>query len=57
MKCSGEPYHYVNELKCEFHALTWEMKCAKRAKVRDKVIDPEVGKGHSNLSESSFSVN
>lgn len=47
----------VNELKCEFHALTCEMKCAKRAKVTDKVIDPEVGKGHSNLSESSFSVN
>ena len=41
---------------CEFHALAYEIECAGRAKAADQVIDPELGKGHSNLSESSFSV-
>ena len=31
-------------------------ECAKRAKNAEKVIDPELGKGHSNLPESIFSV-
>jgi hypothetical protein len=46
MKCSGEPYHSAHILKCDF----------QRAKVAEKVIDPNLGKGHSNLPESSFSV-
>ena len=41
---------------CEFHALAYEIECAGRAKAADQVIDPELGKGHSNLSESLFSV-
>ena len=56
MKCSGQPYHSVNVLTCEFHALAYEIECAERARAADKVVDPELGKGHSNLSESSFSV-
>ena len=31
-------------------------ECAKRAKNAEKVIDPELGKGHSNLPELIFSV-
>jgi hypothetical protein len=56
MKCSGEPYHSAHVLKCDFHGLLYEIECAHRAKDAEKVIDPELGKGHSNLPESSFSV-
>ena len=56
MTRSGEPYHSVNVLKCEFHALTYEIECAGRAKAAEQVIDPELSKGHSNLSESLFTV-
>ena len=56
MKCSGEPYHSAHILKCDFHGLLYEIECAQRAKDAEKVIDPNLGKGHSNLPESSFSV-
>ena len=56
LKCSGEPYHSAHVLKCEFHGLAYEKVCAQRAKDSEKVIDPDLGKGHSNLPESTFSV-
>ena len=56
LKCPGEPYHSTNILKCEFHALAYEIKCNQRAKEAERVIDPGMGKGHSNLPESTFSV-
>lgn len=56
LKCEGEPYHSANVLKCEFHALTYEIECAARAREAEKVISPGLGKGHSNLPESTFSV-
>ena len=31
-------------------------ECAKRANNAEKVIDPDLGKGHSNLPKSIFSV-
>lgn len=56
LKCSGEDYHSAHILTCEFHALAYEIECTQRAKDAEKVIDPELGKGHSNLPESTFSV-
>ena len=56
LKCPGEPYHSANILKCEFHALGYGIECHERAKDAEKVIDPGLGKGHSNLPESTFSV-
>ena len=50
-KCPGEPYHSGNVLKCEFHALASEIECHQRAEDAEKVISPELGKGHSNLPE------
>ena len=41
-----------NILWCEFHALAYEIECSERA----KDADPDLGKGHSNLPESTFSV-
>ena len=46
----------VHAWKCDLHGLAYEIECAKRAKNAEKVIDPELGKGHSNLPESIFSV-
>ena len=40
----------VHVLTCEFKALAYEIECTQRAKDAEKVIDPELGKGHSNLS-------
>ena len=56
LQCPGEPYHSANVLKCEFHALAYEIECHERSKNAEQVIDPEMGKGHSNLPESTFSV-
>lgn len=55
-ECPGEPYHTSNILKCEFHALAYKIECNQRAKAADRVIDHELGKGHSNLPESMFSA-
>lgn len=56
LKCSGEEYHSAHILRCEFHVLAYEIECSERAKDAEKVIDPDLGKGHSNLPESTFSV-
>ncbi|KAK3732460.1 hypothetical protein QZH41_014903, partial [Actinostola sp. cb2023] len=56
MKCSGEQYHSSHVLKCDFHGLAYEIECAQRAKKAEEVIDSSLGKGHSNLPESTFSV-
>ena len=56
LKCSGEAYHSAHVLTCQFHALPYEIECTQRAKDAEKVIDPALGKGHSNLPESTFSV-
>ena len=56
MKCQGQPYRSAHPLTCEFHALAYEIECAERAKKADEVIDPDMGKGHSNLPEATFSV-
>jgi len=47
LKCSGEAYHSAHVLTCEFHALAYDIECTQRAKDAEKVIDPELGKGHS----------
>ena len=41
-----------NILWCEFHTLAYEIECSERA----KDADLDLGKGHSNLPESTFSV-
>lgn len=56
LKCPGEPYHLSHVLKCEFHALCYEIECSGRAADAEKVIDPGLGKGHSNFPEVTFSV-
>ena len=56
LKCSVESYYSAHVLKCELHGLAYEIECTQRAKDSEKVIDPDLGKAHSNLPESTFSV-
>ena len=56
LKCPGKPYHSVHVLKCDCHALAYQIECTQRAKEAETVIDPGLEKGRSNLSESTFSV-
>lgn len=50
------PYHVSNPLTCPFHIKAFEVECQARAERAEYVIHEEMGKGHSNLPESIFSV-
>ena len=39
---------------CQFHGLAYDIGRAERAKNAKRVIDPELGKGHSNLPEATL---
>ena len=56
MKCEGKPYESKNVLACSLHSFAYEIECETRARNADKVIHSELGKGHSNLCESAFSI-
>lgn len=43
-----------NVLTCDLHALAYEIECNHRATQAAEVIDPELGRGHSNLCEATF---
>lgn len=43
-------------LRCELHALAYQIECYHRAEQADEIIDPDLGRGHSNLCEATFSV-
>ena len=56
VKCTGEPYKTKTPLKCDFHWLAYRIECKRRADEADSVIHPEMGRGHSNFCEASFTV-
>lgn len=56
LKCDGKAYTSRNVLRCELHALVYEIECYHRANQASEVIDPDLGRGHSNLCECTFSV-
>ena len=56
LKCLAEDYHSANVLTCKFQALDYKIECTHRANDAEKDTGPELGKGHSNLPESTFSV-
>ena len=45
LKCEGEPYHSANVLKCELHALAYEIERTTRAGEAEKNHQPWDGKG------------
>ena len=56
LKCDGKEYTSRNVLRCDFHALAYEIECGHWADQASEVIDPDIGRGHSNLCESTFSI-
>ena len=56
LNCEGKPYESKNVITCPLHSLAYEIACETRARNSDEVIHSELGKGHSNLCESGFSV-
>lgn len=55
-ECPGKEYQSTKVLTCPLHALAYEIESNRRADRASEVIDPELGRGHSNLYESTFSV-
>ena len=55
--CSGKHYKVRRKvLTCDLHSLLYEIECNRIAEKANKVIDPVMGKGHSDLPESKFHV-
>ena len=55
--CSGKQYKVRGKvLTCDLHSLLYEIECNRIAEKANEVIDPVMGKGHSNLPESKFHV-
>ena len=54
--CEGKPYHTKVPLTCGYHQLEFELECHKRADMAEALIHPVLGKGHTNLPESSHSI-
>ena len=56
LKCQGKPYQSANALTCPMHSLAYEVECHHRADHASEIIDPELGRGHSNACEATFNV-
>ena len=55
--CSGKPYRVRGKvLTCDLHSLLYKIECDRVAEKANEVIDPNMGRGHSNLPESRFHV-
>lgn len=55
-KCIGKAYHTSQVLSCDLHSLAYEIGCNHRADHAADIIDPELGRGHSNACEATFTV-
>ena len=55
--CTGKPYQVRGKvLTCDLHSLLYQIECDRVAEKANEVIDPDMGRGHSNLPESRFHV-
>ena len=55
--CSGKHYKVRGKVQTfDLHSLLYEIECNRIAEKANEVIDPVMGKGHSNLAESKFHV-
>ena len=54
--CVGKAYTSTYHLTCDLHSLAYEIECNHRADQASEIIDPDLGRGHSNLCESTFGV-
>lgn len=56
VECEGTVYKTKNVVTCDFHWIAYQIECERRAEDADKIIHPEMGRGHSNLCEAHFTV-
>ena len=56
LKCLGKPYESRNVITCPMHFVACEIKCDHRANDAAGIIDTDLGRGHTNLCESTISV-
>ena len=54
--CEGKAYKSACVLSCPLHALAYQIECNHRANQASEIIDPELGRGHSNACEATFTV-
>lgn len=47
---------WTNIVTCPLHALAYEIECCRRANHASEIIDPKLGRGHSNACEATFCV-
>ena len=56
LKYEGKQCKSQKVLIYELHSLAYETECCVRAENADEIVDPDLGRGHSNLCEATFSV-
>ena len=56
LQCQGQAYQSTHVLTYSLHALAYDIECSHRADSATEIIDPELGRGHSNACEATFSV-
>ena len=54
IECEGKASTHI--LTCLLHALAYEIECNHRPNHAQDIIDPELGRGHSNACEATFTV-
>ena len=56
LRWQPKEYKSANVLTCPLHSLAYEIECSHRADHASEIIDPELGRGHSNACEATFTV-
>lgn len=56
LECSGQPYQSKHVLKCPYHARAYEEECELLASKAEEIVHPIIGKGTTNIIETSHSV-
>lgn len=54
--CVGKPYSTKAALTCPLHELLYEIEFHRLSKKAVQIIEPQMGRVHSNLPESRFNV-
>lgn len=56
LQCPGQPYKSRLRLTCPMHHAAYRIECETRAAQADRLIHPELGRGHSNLPEADHAI-
>ena len=53
LNCNGREYKTRLKLSCPYHTLAYRIELNNRSKQAEKVIDKDLGRGHTNQLESA----